>query len=185
MDQPTLHTQRLVLRRFEPDDAAVVQKLAGDRAIAATTQNIPHPYEVGMAESWIAAHNERLRQGHAAFAIVLRASNDLIGTIGLRIDAGSSKAELGYWVGVPYWNNGYATEAARRLVEYGFDSLLLNRIAARHFTRNPASGRVMEKIGMVREGTIRQGALKWDQFEDLELYAILRSDWPAQRSESR
>ena len=183
MDQPILHTKRLVLRPFEDDDAAAVLRLAGDKAIADTTQNIPHPYEDGMAESWIAGHNERLRQGHLAFAIALRASNSLVGTIGIRIDASSRQAELGYWIGVPFWNKGYATEAASRLIGYGFDDLTLNRIAARHFTRNPASGRVMQKIGMIHEGTIRQGALKGERFEDLELYAILHSDWLALRHE--
>lgn len=84
--------------------------------------------------------------------------------------------------GVPYWNEGYATEAASRLIEHVFEDLSLNRVAARHFARNPASGRVMQKAGMVHEGTIREGALKGERFEDLELYAILRSDWQAQRS---
>lgn len=182
MDQPALYSPRLVLRPFKAGDAAVVQRLAGDRAIADTTLSIPHPYEDGMAESWIAGQAERLRDGHFVFAITLRASNDLIGAIGLKIDATSKKAELGYWVGVPYWNQGFATEAARRLVAYAFEELSLNRVAARHFARNPASGRVMQKVGMVHEGTIRQGALKRDNFEDLELYAILRSDWLAQRS---
>ncbi len=181
MDQSTLYSPRLALRPFEVGDAAAVQELAGDKAIADTTLNIPHPYEDGMAEDWIAGHDERLRDGHFVFAIALRASNDLIGTIGLRVDTASRSAELGYWVGVRYWNEGYATEAAHRVVEHGFDDLSLNRIAARHFARNPASGRVMQKIGMVREGTVRQGALKGDSFEDLELYAILRSDWLAQR----
>ena len=183
MDQPSLHSPRLVLRPFEPGDAALVQLLAGDKAIADTTLNIPHPYEDGMAESWIAGHEERLREGNVVFVIALRASNDLIGTAGLHIDEASRKAELGYWVGVPYWNEGYASEAAIRLVEYAFEDLSLNRVAARHFARNPASGRVMQKAGMVHEGTIREGALKGDRFEDLELYAILRSDWLAQRTE--
>lgn len=182
MDQPILHTKRLLLRPFEHDDAAAVQQLAGDKAIADTTQNIPHPYEDGMAESWIAGHDERLREEHLAYALALRESNALVGTMGLRIDAASRQAELGYWVGVPYWNKGYATEAAERLIEYGFEDLALNRIAARHFTRNPASGRVMQKAGLVHEGTARQGALKGERFEDLELYAILRSDWLAQRN---
>lgn len=183
MDQHTLYSPRLVLRPFETGDAAHVQKLAGDSAIADTTLNIPHPYEDGMAESWIDGHDDRLRVGHLVFAIALRASNDLIGAVSLRIDSASRKAELGYWVGVPYWNEGFATEAASRLIEHAFEDLSLNRIAARHFARNPASGRVMEKTGMVHEGTIREGALKGERFEDLELYAILRSDWQAQRSQ--
>ncbi len=155
-----------------------MQLLAGERAIADTTINIPHPYEDGMAESWIADHGSQFAEGrNAVFAIVDRASTELIGAIGLEVDRRNRKAELGYWIAVPYWNNGYATEAASEVVRFGFEELDLNRIGARHFSRNPASGRVMRKVGMTREGMIRQGAQRWDVYEDLETYGLLRSEW--------
>ena len=80
-------------------------------------------------------------------------------------------------IGVDYWNNGYATEAARRIVEFGFNGLELNRIGAKTLKRNTTSGRVLQKLGMKHEGTIRQGKMKWGKFEDLELYGILKSEW--------
>ena len=178
MAQPTLISQRLVLRPFEIRDAAAVQKLAGDRAIADTTVNIPHPYEDGMAENWIANHRTQFEDGtNAVFAITKKTSTELIGAIGLEVDGPSRKAELGYWIGVPYWNKGYASEAAAELVRFGFEELDLNRIGAGHFSRNPASGRVMQKIGMTHEGRVRQGAKRWGAFEDLEMYGLLHSEW--------
>jgi RimJ/RimL family protein N-acetyltransferase len=176
--QPTLQTTRLILRPFELSDADEVQRLAGDRAIADTTLNIPHPYEDGMAEEWISTHLPRYEAGELAnFAVVLREGNALIGAIGLMIAARFDRAELGYWIGKPYWSNGYCTEAGQAVLHYGFETLRLNRIHSSHLTRNPASGRVMQKLGMAHEGTARQHSKKWDVLEDLELYGILKADW--------
>jgi RimJ/RimL family protein N-acetyltransferase len=177
-ERPTIETKRLVLRPFELSDAKDVQLLAGDRAIADTTLNIPHPYEDDMAEEWISTHQPKFETGELSnFAIVLRSSGKLIGAIGLRIVPRFERAELGYWIGKPFWKNGYCTEAAHAVLQYGFAVLKLNRIHASHFTRNPASGRVMQKIGMVHEGRARQHAKRWDMFEDLEFYGILREHW--------
>ena len=98
----------------------------------------------------------------------------MIGAVGLRIEREDQRAELGYWIGRPYWNQGYCTEAARAVLDFGFEQLGLNRIYASHFTRNPASGRVMQKLGMTHEGRLRQHVRKWDAFEDVEVYAVLR-----------
>ena len=88
-------------------------------------------------------------------------------------------AELGYWLGVPFWGHGYATEAAREILRYGFEMLALHRIFASHFKHNPASGRILTKIGMKHEGCQREHLRKWDQFVDSELYGILRREWEA------
>lgn len=177
--RPTLVTSRLILRPFRLTDAATVQRLAGERAVAATTLNIPHPYTHGMAEQWIATHREHYEHGtFVTFAIVLRTRRVLIGAIGLEIDSQHRRAELGYWIGTPYWNRGYCTEAAQAVVQFGFDVLGLCRIHAAYMTRNPASGRVMQKIGMTYEGCLRQHVQKWGVFEDVAVYGILRSDVP-------
>lgn len=181
--RPTLQTERLILRPFNLDDATAVQRLAGDRAIASTTTAIPHPYEDGVAERWILTHQQRFDSGESAlFAITLRQDGALIGAIGLEINVESLRAEVGYWIGKPYWNQGYCTEAARAVIGYRFSKLDLNKIHAIHFARNPASGRVMQKIGMRREGTLRQHVRKWGAFEDVEYYAILRSEFSGDTS---
>lgn len=173
-EQPVLETKRLVLRPFSFMDVPVVQKLAGNKAIAATTLNIPHPYEDGMAEEWIGTHQERFEKGEVVtFAITLRDEKTLIGAIGLEINQLHERAELGYWIGKPYWNIGYCTEAAREVIRFGFDEYQLHRIHAAHFSSNGASGRVMEKIGMKHEGKLRRHIKKWGKHEDLEVFGIL------------
>jgi ribosomal-protein-alanine N-acetyltransferase len=177
--QPTLETTRLILRPFELTDGEV------DRAIADTTLLIPHPYEVGMAEEWILTRRPRFEAGEeVVFAVVLRESGQLIGAMGLVIEGKFRRAELGYWIGRPYWGNGYCTEAGLAVLEYGFQSLNLNRIHAYHFKRNPASGRVMKKLGMNHEGSSPEHIMKWGVFEDVELYGILRSGWEGARGKS-
>lgn len=175
--QPTLTTPRLLLRPFTLADAPEVQRLAGDFAIADTTGNIPHPYPDGAAEAWIGSQPAEFEQGKSAtFAIVSRAENILIGAIGLHFKPEHDSAEMGYWIGKPYWGQGYCTEAARALLAYGFNECGLNRIMARHSARNPASGRVMQKIGMTYEGCLRQSVKKWGNYEDLKIYGILKSE---------
>jgi RimJ/RimL family protein N-acetyltransferase len=175
---PELKTERLLLRPFTRADAPEVQRLAGDRDIAATTANIPHPYQDGIAEEWISTHQENFDRGQSlSLAIVRRSDHALLGAIGLGLKREYDRAEMGYWIGKPYWGNGYATEAARAVLGYGFAVLGLNRIFAEHFSRNPASGRVMEKIGMRHEGHLRQHMKKWDVFEDVEVRGILRSEF--------
>ena len=175
--QPTLYSNRLILRPFELSDAKDVQRLAGDRAIADTTLEIPHPYEDGMAEEWISTHREKFEAGEMVnFAIILRETNGLIGAIGLTVVQRFERAELGYWIGKPFWGKGYCTEAGLAVLDYGFTVLNLNRICSHHFKRNPASGRVQQKLGMMHEGFARQHVKKWDKFEDIEHYGILKSD---------
>lgn len=180
MNHPTIDTRRLVLRAFSPDDADAVQELAGDARVADTTLNIPHPYPPGAAEKWIALHAYHYEAGSGVtFAMVLRESGALCGSISLTITPAHSRAELGYWLTVPMWNKGFTTEAAIAVLEYAFGSLKLNRIHAHHFTRNPASGRVMQKIGMKFEGVQRGHVRKGTRYEDVACYGILRDDWLA------
>lgn len=175
---PYIHTERLHLRPFEPEDAPSVKRLAGAREIADTTLNIPHPYREGVAEQWIATHRPLFEQHDATIvAIVLAQSAELVGAIGLTLHAEHDRAELGYWIGLPHWGRGYATEAARALVGWGFRNLDLNRIYATHLLRNPQSGRVMEKVGMSREGVLRQYVKKWGAYEDIVVRSILREEF--------
>jgi [ribosomal protein S5]-alanine N-acetyltransferase len=179
--QPTLTTSRLTLRPFAQDDAWEVERLAGMREIADTTLNIPHPYPVGAARAWIENQHPAWEKGAGAtFAVVETRTSELVGAISLMlIRPEHRRAELGYWIARDRWNNGYATEAGRRLITYGFDVLGLHRIEARHFQRNAASGKVMLKLGMQKEGVERDWAIKWDRFENSVVYSILEPEWRA------
>ncbi|SDM18038.1 Protein N-acetyltransferase, RimJ/RimL family [Franzmannia pantelleriensis] len=181
--QPQFTTQRLHLRPFVLADARDVQRLAGEWSIADTTLNIPYPYDEGVAEEWIASHARHFDDGTlATFAVVETESEQLVGTVGLSINPKHAVGELGYWIGLPFWGRGYTTEAVRALVNYGFTELCLNRIQGRHLVRNPASGRVMQKIGMSYEGTFRQSIRKWDVYEDLAMYSILVEEWGEEKT---
>jgi [ribosomal protein S5]-alanine N-acetyltransferase len=169
-----LDTARLRLRTYRESDVAELVPLIGAREIAATTGRIPHPYSVEDARQFLARIE---REPEVRLAVTLRDSGRLIGGIGLRLVEQHQNAELGYWLGVPYWGKGYATEAAREMLRYGFEDLRLHRIFANHFMNNPASGRILRKVGMRYEGCQREHFCKWEQFVDLELYGILQREW--------
>jgi [ribosomal protein S5]-alanine N-acetyltransferase len=156
-----------------------LRRLAGRREIADTTISIPHPYSEQQALQWIAGNAELFAKGKVVvFGIELKTGDTLAGGIGLRdIDTEHSQAELGFWIAVEYWRKGYATEAARAVIAFGFEELGLNRIYAHHMARNPASGRVLAKIGMRLEGLLRQRVRKWGVFEDVVPLALLREEW--------
>ena len=176
MPQPTLSTERLLLRPFVLADATIVQQLAGDREVADTTRLIPHPYPDGLAESWISSLNPRYEKGEGvSFGITLK-DGTLIGSIGLLLNLVDHHGELGYWLGKAWWNQGICTEAAAAVLGYAFETLELERVFANYFARNPASGRVMAKLGMKQEGILRRHRCKWGQYEDLIVCGILRSE---------
>ena len=176
MEPLLIETERLLIRTLCEADIPELVPLIGDRRVAATTLRIPHPFEEKHAREFLESppKENELRMG-----IRLRDTNALIGGIGLHPYPEHKRAELGYWIGVPYWGHGYATEAAGAVVRYGFERTQLNRIFAGHFKHNPASGKVLQKIGMKYEGCMRQNILKWGEFVDVEVYSILRQEFNA------
>ena len=169
-----LETTRLRMRSYAEADVTELVPLIGTREVAATTLRIPHPYTEQDGRAFIAG---ALDPGKIWLAITLRSDGRQIGGIGLRVDQQHQHAELGYWLGVPYWGKGYATEAGREMVRYGFEDLKLHRIFASHFGHNPASGKILLKLGMKHEGRQREHLRKWDQFVDSVLYGMSQPEW--------
>ena len=93
------------------------------------------------------------------------------------INKNNKKAEIGYWVGEDFWNQGYCTEAMRKVIKYAFEDKKLNKITCRHMMINPASGKVMIKSGMQKEGYLRQEIFKNEKFYDTVVYGLLKSEW--------
>ncbi len=175
-----LRTARLLLRSLEREDIPAIVRLAGATEIAATTLNIPHPYAEEDARGFLAKANEDFRAGlSVTFGISISPERELRGAVALHIAEAHSCAELGYWIGMPFWGRGFATEAASAAVAFGFDTLRLHRIYAHHFSGNTASQRVLEKIGMRHEGRSREHIRKWDRFVDLENYGMLAEEFRA------
>ncbi|HEX5386475.1 MAG TPA: GNAT family N-acetyltransferase [Gemmatimonadales bacterium] len=175
---PVLRTARLLLGPYTESDVPDIVRLAGAREIFDTTLSIPHPYEPAHAYGYFAFAAAEHAHG-TGLHLAVRVLEDLrlIGGIGLKdIERERMEAELGYWIGVEYWNRGYATEAAAAVVRHGFAVLDLARIHAHHLARNPASGRVLERIGMGREREVRQPSPKDGELEDVVYYSMLRDD---------
>lgn len=140
------------IEAVEERHAAAVQRLAADPEIAATT-NLPHPYPPGGALAWARhAIEGRARGTLFAFAIVQTAT-DVVGVCSLMgVSARHHAGELGYWIGTPYWGRGYATEAGRQVLRVGFEDLRLQRVEAGVLDKNPASARVLQKLGFLPTG---------------------------------
>ncbi len=173
---PVLETERLVLRAPCLADVKAIVRLVGDRRIAENTARIPHPYGADDAEQFLA--NVNRQEGEATFAIEL--GGELIGMCGVGLREGT--AEIGYWLGVPYWNHGYATEAARAVIDHAFGDLDHEALQAGARVSNPASRRVLEKcgfqwtgVGLYRIRAIKSSA-PLDRFRlDRGLWASLKA----------
>lgn len=147
MDMSQIETERLLLRPLLIEDAELVAALAGDFRIADVSSSIPHPYPPELAKAWIEQGWRDWTAGAGAcLAIVERGSGQLVGAAAL-MGIARGEAEVGYWIGVPYWSQGYASEACNALVGFAFQRLRLRRLHASHLARNPQSGRVLFKAG--------------------------------------
>ncbi|RYD66560.1 MAG: N-acetyltransferase [Verrucomicrobiaceae bacterium] len=176
MKRPILKTNRLILRPPVLEDAPAIQQYVSDRRIAETTALIPHPYPEGGALEWIRRSEITLREGRGVdFSILLRGSGELVGVVGL-IDR-DVESSLGYWIAVPHWGNGYATEAVHRVIRHAFNARRLPSLHAYHFAHNPASGRVMQKAGFLYEGVEPLGSSREGVRYDRVCYGVTAQQW--------
>lgn len=177
---PTLETDRLCLRKLTRQDTADVFAYAADAQVAGPTTWQPHR-TLAQSGQFIERVLQRYDHGRpAAWAVVLKSAQRVIGTCGFTaVDTGDGRGELGYALGRAYWGQGLMTEAVTAVLPVGFYVLNLERIEATCLSDNIASARVLEKAGMVYEGTLRHAILHKGAYRDLRLYAIIRSDFAA------
>ncbi|QKG57232.1 GNAT family N-acetyltransferase [Hymenobacter sp. BRD128] len=176
----TLIAPRLRLRAFTLADVPRLVALAGNYEVAKNTLNIPHPYREEDARRWVQLTQENYAQQTSyAFAIELLATGEFIGGIGLTIERRFDRAEAGYWLGQPYWGRGLASEALAAVLRFGFEQLGLNKIYATHIAENQASGRVMLKNGMVKEGELAQHTKRDGRYHDLWQYRLTQAEYVA------
>jgi RimJ/RimL family protein N-acetyltransferase len=155
---PSLATERLMLRGVVNADAQAVAKLAADAGVAAMTTNIPHPYTLADADGWVARGRELDWSREAGFVIEHRHFG-VVGALGFRPTA-NGRTELGYWLGRPFWNRGYATEAVRAALDWARRDWRRKLVVAGHFVDNPASGQVLVKAGFLYTGDVEP---RWSQ----------------------
>lgn len=176
-----LETERLVLRPYCPEDAENVFRVVSRKEVAATTLLIPHPYPRENVDWWINYLNSCRHKGTACeLGMFTKDSGTYIGNSGFQaILAKHRNAEVGYFIDPDKWNKGYGTEACRRVVQFGFETLGLERIYGKCMAKNVGSRRIMEKSGLILEGIARHGVYKWGQFEDICHLGLIRADWEA------
>jgi RimJ/RimL family protein N-acetyltransferase len=177
----TLKTVRLVLRPPQSDDAEAIARLVNDRRIAENTARIPHPYTLADANTFIAS-TER-ENAEVTFVITL-ADGTLIGACGLGHLRGTDP-EIGYWLGVPYWGRGYATEAARAVIDHAFIDLGHERLEGGARVSNPASRRVLEKCGFQWTGVGLYRILAMASSAPCDRFRLDRGLWASLRSWGR
>ncbi len=174
-----LETERLILKPLSEQDAEEIYENVKVYDIARWTINIPHPYPRSEAIRYIRQSMELIEKGKSyELSIRFNSSKELVGVMALlNVDIEHRNAELGYWIAKKHWRKGIATEAAFKILQFGFQDLNLERIYARCFHENEASRRVMEKIGMEPEGKFRHEVFKENKFIDMIYYGIIRDDW--------
>lgn len=155
---PTLSTERLLLRGPVNADAERIRELAGDLQVAAMTTAMPHPYAPADAERWL-LRSRGLDWGREAEFVIEHRHFGMVGGLGFRAGA-NERPELGCWLGRPFWNRGYATEACRAALDWARRCWRKKLVTAGHFADNPASGQVLCKAGFLYTGDVE---LRWSQ----------------------
>ena len=175
---PTLTTDRFILRRLSPDDSDDMYEYAKDKEVTEFLTWSPHENK-GFTLEYLTYLQTRYDSGEFFdWAIICKSSGKMIGTCGFtRFDYKNDCAEIGYVINPDYHGQGIATEVVARVVEFGFNDLLLNRIECRFIDGNTASRRVMEKNAMTFEGILRGGMLIKGDYKDIGICAILRKDF--------
>lgn len=175
---PTLHTDRLILRPVADADADALFSMHSNAHVL-RYWDAPAWSERERAERFIAMSRQLAEEGNGARVVLERASDGaFIGWCGLSgWNPDFRSASLGYCLDDVVWGHGYATEAARALLQWAFETLDLNRVQAEADTRNAASGRVLEKLGFVREGTLREDCVVNGEVSDSWVYGLLRREW--------
>ncbi|HTP92121.1 MAG TPA: GNAT family N-acetyltransferase [Xanthobacteraceae bacterium] len=176
---PALETERLMLRALQRSDVKAIARLANDLRIARNTLRIPHPYGVADAEQFVAAVNRQ--SGEATFAITR--DGKLIGCCG--VDPRDGGAEIGYWLGTPYWGLGYATEAARAVIDHAFGDLGCDSLQAGARVSNPASRRVLEKCGFQWTGVALYRIRAINSSAPIDRFRLDRGLWASLKSWGR
>ncbi|WP_297436478.1 GNAT family N-acetyltransferase [uncultured Clostridium sp.] len=171
-------TNRLILRVMDFDDALEISRLLNNYNIYKVTRILPFPYTEDDALAWIAGHKFGIKSDRVYnLAIVDKNTKELYGTVALSNNKEDNNGELGYWIGEEFWGKGYCTEAINAILDFAFYEKGYNKVFARHFESNIASGKVMQKVFMKKEGFFRNHILKDGEFKNIVYYSILKEEF--------
>jgi RimJ/RimL family protein N-acetyltransferase len=182
---PDIECERLILSVVKAPDAPDIVGLLNTPEASANTLSIDHPYSLADAEEFVDQVGRGVEAGEKITFLARRMEDRRpVGTIGITIEPEHQRAELGYIIGRDHCNNGYATEAGRGVLGYCFDTLGLHKVTAAWFADNPASGRVLEKLGFEHEGMEREQYHRGGFFRDSVNMGLLRRDYVLQQQRS-
>ncbi len=170
-----IRTERLVLRPFKESDAQATYENYGKDPLVNRYISFAPCSSLDGAKSFIQMHIDMYQKDASFYGWAITLDDVVIGSIGLfNVDQENEQCELGYSLGSAWWSQGYATEAAKAILEYAFKEIGAHRVYASHHIDNYASGRLLLRIGMKEEGILRDGQKNMDgSFSDLKLYACL------------
>ena len=179
---PSLESERLKLGQLKAKDIPTITAYADNPNIAKTTLNLPCPYFEKDAIFWINMSNQGFQnKDKFIFGIYLQSTDEFIGGIGLHLNRKHNRAEIGYWIAEPFWAKGYCSEAAGLILNFGFNKLKINKILATHLIGNPASGKVMIKNGMIKEGEMIDHYKKGKEYRSVIQYRLTKTEFDALR----
>ncbi len=176
-----LLTKNLILRKLQPTDAKPIAKLANNKKVSSMTSRLPHPYTLEHAEEFIARAGSAESHG-CAYAVTLAKTADFIGCCSLSPTEREIGPALGYWLGEPFWGNGYATEAAHTLVDLAFKTTNHDRVNASCRVINPASRKVLEKCGFQHSESGMSNSISLGSSIPVDFYVLDRSTWISLKS---
>lgn len=182
----TLETRRLFLRWPKARDEATLHTLLGEKAVSEMTRRIPHPYPREEAMRYVLAARSKNAEGTGLLLAITprKQPHQLIGAIGIEPD-GASTVEISYWLGMPYWGNGYASEAVQALVDASFSYTQTQKINASIQLKNDASRHVLEKCGFAQAGRSTCIRPVWGDEVPADCYSLSRAVWTSARSSKR
>lgn len=185
---PSIETERLLLQKFTlTDTQAAFDNWLSDERVSDNRVSAAHQSVSETKERMNRILSDYESEEFCYWAIKLKESGELIGEIDLYdMEEATGNCEVSYSLGYRWWNKGYGTEALRAVVEFGFTKMKLHKISAAHNTDNPASGRIMNKAGMMQEGTIRDMIRNSkNQYKDCAVYGILQEDYFSENNGNR
>ncbi len=173
---PILETDRLILSEITSYDIPTIVEYLQEKVISENTSTIPYPYTEEHAKFWVNLCKDAFENEQAYSFAIRNKNNSFLGAIGIH-NRENNKAEIGYWVGLPNWNKGYATEALKSILNFGISNLGLDEIYGDVYPHNPASGIVLEKAGMTKQGILKDHVKKGEDSFDLIRYSILKENF--------
>ncbi len=173
--------KKVILRQLKKSDAVSIYHYAKDRAITKWTTHIPYPYPRGAALIFIRRSAQQIKAGKLVnYGITLKGTDEVIGLIGLnkiKIDKEMQRAEIGYWLGKPFWGSGIMSEAVKLMLDLAFHNLKLHRVYAGVFQSNPASLRVLKKVGFIQEGLMREVRFRYGKWHTVVGMSMLKREY--------